>query len=79
MRLNKAFPRMREFLDAIRGFLPLVDLPVAGLHVHRMQLLNGLIGAVPALGMPDRMELFQDLHFRQVRQLDRRELADILL
>lgn len=44
-----------------------------------MQLLNGLIGAVPALGMPDRMELFQDLHFRQVRQLDRRELADILL
>ena len=70
---------LREFLDAIPGIFTLVDLPVARLHVHRMQLLDSCIRRVAALGLSNRMKPFKDLHFCQVLELHSRELADILL
>lgn len=79
VRLNKTFPRVhREFLDSRCGIFPLVDLPVFCLHVHRMQILNCVIPRAPALGRPDRMKPFEYLQFCQIRQLDSRELAELL-
>ena len=68
---------LREFLHAIRGIPPGVEFPLVGFDEHCMELYHRVVGGMDALRLRNRMKPFEDLHPRQVREPDRRQLADI--